>query len=604
MRAAAISAAGVTGVAALLLLGPAAPAFAAPGESISTYDTRLAVGADGSMRVTETIAYDFGGGAKHGIFRNIPVKAHADDDRDRVYPISAVTVTRDGAAEPVQQDSDGNDEVLKIGDPDNGNLTGTHTYVIGYTVRGAVNTFSDHDELYWNAIGSGWSVPIAAGTAEITGPADVQRVACFGGPSSGRTPCRQATKNGRSAAFAESGLGSGRNLTVVVAFPKGSVANPGPILRPRHDAARAFRPTALNLGGGAAAALGGTGLALLAAYRLGRDRRYVGQLPGLTPGYGERADEERKPLLGRPPDVVEFGVPDGLRPGQVGTLQDEKADVVDVTATIVDFAVRRHLLIRELGTGKDWELVKLTDPPSDFLPYEKVLFEALFHGRDKVRLARLKQTFAGDLARVRSELYQDMVAQGWYKRSPRATRVRAAWVAAGILLLSVGLTVLLAAAFGLGWIGVGLVVASIVLLCLSGRFPARTGKGSAALSRLRGLRLYIQSAEAEQIRFQEREQIFSGLLPYAIVFGLADRWAGVFARIGAFQPSAASPTGLYWYAASPGWTFGSFNQSITGFTATTATSLSTTPASAASGGSGFSGGFSGGGGGGGGGGSW
>ena len=109
-------------------------------------------------------------------------------------------------------------------------------------------------------------------------------------------------------------------------------------------------------------ALLGSAAALFAAYRVGRDRRFVGQLPGLTPGFGEEAVEERKPLGDRPPVVVEFGVPDGIRPGQVGTLQDERADVVDVTATIVDFAVRGHLHIKELG-GNDWELTRLTPAP-------------------------------------------------------------------------------------------------------------------------------------------------------------------------------------------------------------------------------------------------
>ena len=33
---------------------------------------------------------------------------------------------------------------------------------------------------------------------------------------------------------------------------------------------------------------------------------------------------------------------------KVGTLIDEQANVLDVTATILDFAMRRHLLIREL----------------------------------------------------------------------------------------------------------------------------------------------------------------------------------------------------------------------------------------------------------------
>ena len=56
--------------------------------------------------------------------------------------------------------------------------------------------------------------------------------------------------------------------------------------------------------------------------------------------------------------------PEGVRPGQVGTLIDEQANTLDVTATIVDLAVRGFLLIQELPKegwfGKpDWTLIRL-----------------------------------------------------------------------------------------------------------------------------------------------------------------------------------------------------------------------------------------------------
>ena len=45
---------------------------------------------------------------------------------------------------------------------------------------------------------------------------------------------------------------------------------------------------------------------------------------------------------------VEFAPPEDLRPGQIGTLLDERANTLDVTATIVDLAVRGYLLIQEI----------------------------------------------------------------------------------------------------------------------------------------------------------------------------------------------------------------------------------------------------------------
>lgn len=100
-------------------------------------------------------------------------------------------------------------------------------------------------------------------------------------------------------------------------------------------------------------------------------------------------------------------------------------------------------------------------------------------------------------------------------------------------------------------LGLGLVAAALVFLALHRRVPARTGTGSAMLERVKGLRLYIATTEAEQIRFEEREQIFSRHLPYAVVFGLAHRWATTFAGIDAVAldwyegPTVGVWTGAY-----------------------------------------------------------
>lgn len=614
-------------VGVLLLVGAvqlagARPAQAAPAESISRFDTQIAVSPVGRMRVTETIAYDFGGDSKHGIFRKIPVRFHYDNSHDRIYPITLLSVTQDGARAEVDTSSSGGYEVFKIGDPHR-TISGTHTYVISYQVAGALNHFASHEELYWNLTGNEWDVPITSASATITGPAAIQKVECFAGPSGSQLSCASKSMDGSTATFQQPSLASHAGLTAVVAFPPGSVQGTGPILVERHDLSTAFRVTPWTVGGAGGTALLGVAGALVVAWLVGRDRRYVGLLPGLTPGFGETATQRRVPLFGKPPVSVEFVPPplaDGapttrrpglrgkeIRPGQVGTLIDEKANVLDVTATIIDFAVRRHLHIRELPKAvkygaKDWELTKLTDGDADFLPYERRLFNALFNGRDSVRLSELKYTFATDLALVRRDLYADMVKQGWYRQSPERTRGAARGIAFVILLASIGITVLLGLLTHAALIGLGLVLGAMVLFAVAGRFPARTGQGSAMLARVQGFRLYVATAEAAQIRFEEREEIFSRYLPYAMVFGLADRWAGEFAQLGAVQPDGAP--GLYWYTGAPGWSMLYFGESIGSFNTTTVGTIATTPPSA-SGSSGFGGGgFSGGGGGGGGGGSW
>ena len=154
-------AAGVLLVGALAVLG-AAPAQAAFGETIRSYDVTLTVLRNGDLRVSETIEYDFGAAQRHGIFRDIPTRVPYDQTDDRVYELDDVSVTSPtGAPADVDRSESAGVTSLRIGDPDE-TVTGRQVYDIDYTVHGALNAFEDHDELYWNAIGDKWDVEILA----------------------------------------------------------------------------------------------------------------------------------------------------------------------------------------------------------------------------------------------------------------------------------------------------------------------------------------------------------------------------------------------------------------------------------------------------------
>ena len=234
--------------------------------------------------------------------------------------------------------------------------------------------------------------------------------------------------------------------------------------------------------------------------------------------------------------------------------------------------------------------------------YERILFDALFHNRSSVKLSELKNTFASDLAKVQKALYRSVVQRGWYRKSPEDTRNVALGISFALLIVAGAVTFLLYKFTHVALIGVGLILAALVAIAATRFMPARTGRGSAALGQVLGFRKYLATAEAGQIKFEEREEIFSRYLPFAIVFGVADRWAETFKDIGSVQPDGSA--GLYWYTGAVGWNMAYFSNSIGSFNTTTSGTIASTPPSA-SGSSGFSGGgFSGGGGGGGGGGSW
>jgi len=179
----------VAGAGVLLLPGVSQ---AADGEQITDYAVVMELQRDGTMQVTETIAYDFTDSAsdKHGIIREIPTEFNTDNNAEiRVYPLSNIEVSSPTGA-PADFDESNNDHAteLKIGDADK-TVSGQQTYEISYDVKGVLNGFDDHQELYWNAIGDEWNVPIAKATATVRGPAAIDKTACFRGDQGSTDTC-------------------------------------------------------------------------------------------------------------------------------------------------------------------------------------------------------------------------------------------------------------------------------------------------------------------------------------------------------------------------------------------------------------------------------
>ncbi len=595
---------GVLAVLAVVGL-PARPAAAQVGtEHIQSYNVAIAIQADGSLNVEERISYDFGFTPHHGIFRDIPVRFDYEPDSkyERLTTIDQVKVTAVGASAKLAIEEQGRLKRLRIGDAKK-TVTGAHDYTIDYRVRGALDAYEEHDELKWNAVGTGWEAPISHAAVTVRTPGPVVDVACFSGPLGSQLPCRQATVgDGPGATFAHDNLHPHEALTVVIGMPKGEVTVPPPILDERWAFSRAFSVTpATGAASGGILVLVMAGMARV--FRIGRDRRYRGSHVDVAFG-SVSGEEETVPLFERQHDPVELEPPDKIRPGQVGTLIDESADPLDVSATIVDLAVRGYLTIEEVPKegwfGKpDWTLTKKKDGEG-LLRYEELLLNGLFEGGEEVTLSSLKRHFAPRLKKVENALYDDVVKSGWFKTRP--DRVRAKWGVVGVLAIVVALavTIVLAAVSHAGLLGVPLVVGALALMLFAHRAPSRTPKGYATLRRVNGFRQFIEFSEKERARFAERANLFSEYLPYAVVFGATEKWAKAFS--GLDDEVAAATRG--WYISPNPFLLGSFASSMDGFAVTTAGTIVAAAPSSSSGLGGGGGGFSGGGFGGGGGGSW
>jgi uncharacterized protein (TIGR04222 family) len=579
-------------------------------ESIGSYDVQITIEPDGEISVVETIDYDFDGEQHHGITRDIPTRLRYDDTDDRLMPLRVDAVTGSPGT-PVQYEvgvaGDGKTEI-RIGDPDQ-LITGRHTYRISYTVQGALNAFAKHDELYWNAIGDEWALVIDHVTVEVSAPGEIVGVACFQGPLGSTLECDRAAGAGRTARFSQTHLFPFDALSVVVGVEKGAVTVPPPILEERWTPTRAFAITPLSGGSaGGIAVLGIAGFAYLAWTR-GRDRRYVGSQVDQVMG-NPHGDSQPVPIGEADAEApVEFAPPEDIRPGQVGTLIDERANTLDVSATIVDLAVRGFLVIQEIPKegifGKpDWRLVRLEADDAALMPYERLLLDGLFRDGDETTLSSLRTTFAERLSRVEESLYVDAHQQGWFAMRPDKVRARWRLIGLGLTALGVVVTIALARTTHLGLVGIGVLVVGLVFLFGAGRMPARTAKGTAMLRRIRGFRQVIATADRYMAKWAEQENVFPKMLAYAVVFGLTDKWAKTFAALAADPATSSSVTPwMAWYVPIQGGSLDGFAEAIDGFTVATSGTMSSTPAG--SGSSGFGGGgFSGGGGGGGGGGSW
>lgn len=599
------------GLSALLLALLSAWVMVVPAQAdtdapITRYDAQVNLTEKGVAEVTVDFTMDFGVVRGRGPILVFPTRQDdgANPKEQYVFDYSDFRVSSSsGANTQVKKENKSGGVALQIGNKNKWN-NGPEDYTVSYKVTGFI--VSDHpesnlDEFNWNAIGNAWESRIDNVTVEVTGPDAVQKVACFTGPRYDQK-C-SASSSGDSATFSATSLGDGNPMQVVAGFEAGTFGGvkQEKALKPSLSNAFSLSPASgVAAGGGVVAALVGL---FAIRRRHARDEVYLGLTPGLTPARGEEGNVGT--AQGKVNVAVQFNPPGGATPGEIGTLMDTTADDVDVAATIVDLAVRRYLRIESTGK-KSFTLHALNRPDGDVLaPYESALLGDLFQGRHVVTSKDLrKQSHQNDLSTARSGLYTAVVGKGWFKSNPNTAQMKPVGLGILAIVVGLGLGVLLSS---VGWslIAIPIVIFGIGLIILSGKFRTRTALGSAFLAQAKGFELYLATAEKDTLRFEEGQDIFSRYLPYAMVFGVAERWSNLFSQLGAEGLYQANTS---WYVGTDlmhGYAFASAMNGLTSEMSSAFQAAHAAGMAASTGGSSGGSGFSGGGGfGGGGGGSW
>lgn len=541
-----------------LIAGPLTwPAHAEGTASTFVAEANLAL--DGKLKVKQTVT--FSGAVPAQLVQKFEVREDLVGDRQYVQELSELSASAAGAPVTPQVESD--DRFTTVTVP----TGGANGVVLNYTVSGAVvNLESGETALRWRLL-QGLSATVSQFTATVQIPSAFSYVKCTAGNPNSTVPCTSAQagiEDAQTPTFADGPRGEGQIVGIDIGFPPGAVAANEQIDY-RWTLGRAFSvkplPLALALG---LLVLGGIALLLLHR-RAGADATHSGEVARV----GE--------FVPTGAGVSEFRVVGDIRPGHVGTVADERVDPIDITATLVDLAVRGHLLITELPRASefsptDWELTRRDTPAADELrPFELELLAGIAPVGGTVKVTEMSSRVHESIGGVQNALYDEVVGNGWYERRPDATRNRWTQFALIALIIAIVVVGVLAAFTTFGLVGLALVALTLGLVFVGQEMPSRTPKGVALLGGLGALRSDLMSQPTNQMAPGSELQEISELLPYTIVLGGTDRWLDALVASDAdVDPDSKD---LSWYHGPDHWHLSDLPSSLKNFTTTVSGSL-------------------------------
>ncbi len=632
-----------------LLLSSAAPALAQEFFEIDSFQATLQLQEDGSMLVTERIVADFTQ-PRHGLFRSLDTQG---------IQVQVLGVTDASGKDWPYHTTEGEGVLeIRIGDPE-AFVAERQVYEIRYRVQNAIHTVDSplglnsskrHDELYWDVTGNEWPVRIRQAsatvelpTAALDGSEEFAYNCVTGSYQSDMGACEHERRADSVAHFkTTSALQAYEGLTIMLGLPTGKLKLPSLVaVRPSPS------PAEIRLDGEPQCNEGCELFLAAGPHRL--EIRKWGHAPfaetiQVVQGESLMLEPTLKPFYwlwllqglfilllaaiafrpihlfwkkgldpkGRGTIVPQYESPDGMAPAEMGALYDERVHLRDLTSTLIDLCVRGHMKIKVLPKAQgllfkkdDYELIRVrngADKEEGLSEFERRFMKYIFQSSGHRTLSSLQKKFYVHLPILKEMLYRGLVEKGYMLKSPDKVRRNYFAKAFLCLFLAIASGIALPLAFGIPFpllLSLALAINAILTFIFASFMPQKTEKGQLAYEHVLGFRMYLETAERDRVKFQEKEHLFYEFLPYAMTFGIADKWSQAFEGIYKTPPD--------WYVGPHATAFSvtDFSHRLGGLSGQMGQAFSSAPQShSSSGGSGFSGGFSGGGSGGGGGGSW
>lgn len=554
---------------------------------IHNFHSEIQINKDKSLQVTEEITAYFPF-PKHGIFRNIPYK-YNQEGKKLITRINVESVTdKSGKPQPFSLSRQNGELEIKIGNPDF-TVTGFQTYILKYRVHNVLYKAEGYPELYWNVVGSNWDTDVLNVTAQVKSPyAKIQKITCWAGvKGTTQQECESEKISDTEARFtAIKPMGRGKDLSIVMQLASDN----------QFTAATVWQRL-VNLlfeyGGFILAPLPFL-LALILWYCRGRDFKFLGDNVYYEP---KNKQSKRVGVFARPALPMVYYPLDNLTPAQVGVIVDEKVDMKDVVAEILELARLRYLKIKKiekkglLRNRDDYELKRLRKAGKDLLDYQQLLLDKLFEKGDTVRISKLKNKFYKHLSKFRSKLYRNMKESKFFNDNPN--KVRTIWIVVFALVSVLNITgVICLAQYSQYQIAqvVLAVFLAVPMVFLGIAMPSRTSKGHQLYRQIKGLKFFTSKGKW-RYEVTEKKLFIEEMLPLAVALGIVDKLASDMKELGIKPPEYLS-----------GFAAANLSTSLSSFESTASKALASAPGGGSGGG--FSGGSAGGGFGGGGGGSW